>query len=141
MTFYEKELRKIMEPQFPEATFVGRACYVRLSDINRAKIQFISTNIASHYDALRLTILNRKDGEVDNLLLRFSDLLGKKMTTNPNFRDGIMPYIWDDHGKADWYVYHPTQRDYAALTAEVSEYLGVFMEQAQTADRQWQQTM
>jgi len=109
--------------------------------MNRAKIQFISTNIASHYDTLRLTILNRKDGEVDNLLLRFSDLLGKKMTTNPNFRDGIMPYIWDNYGKVGWYVYQPTQRDYAALTAEVSEYLEVFMEQAQTADRQWQQTM
>lgn len=141
MTFYEKELRKIMEPQFPQATYVGRACYVRLSDMNRAKIQFITSGIASHYDALRLTVLNRQEGDVDNLVLRFSDLLGKKMVGNPNFRDGIMPYIWDDHGKADWYVYHPTQRDYAAFTAEVSEYLEVFMEQAQTADRQWQQTM
>ena len=52
-----------------------------------------------------------------------------------------MPHIWDDHGKACWYVYQPTQKDYGALTAEVSEYLDVFMEQAQTADRQWQQTM
>ena len=141
MTFFEKELRKIVEPNYPEATYVGRACYVRLDEMNRAKIQFVTTGISSQYSALRLTILNRQEGEVDNLLLRFSDLLGKKMTSNPNFRDGIMPHIWDDHGKACWYVYQPTQKDYEALIAEVSEYLEVFMEQAQTADRQWQQTM
>ena len=81
MTFFENELRKILIPQYPETTFVGRAAYIRLSDTNRAKIQFVSTNIASHYDALRLTILNQQEGAVDNLLLRFSELLGKKMVS------------------------------------------------------------
>ena len=41
MTFFEQELRKIVGAEYPDATFVGRACYVRLSDMNRAKIQFI----------------------------------------------------------------------------------------------------
>ena len=141
MTFFEQELRKIVGAEYPDATFVGRACYVRLSDMNRAKIQFISTGIASHYDALRLTVLNRQEGEVDNLLLRFSDLLGKKMVNNPNSRDGVIPHIWDDYGKADWYVYHPNSRDYQKLTDAVTDYLEVFYEQSQTADQQWQQTM
>lgn len=141
MTFYEKELRRIVEPNFPEATYVGRACYVRLSDMNRAKIQFITGDIASHYNALRLAVLNRQEGEVDNLVLRFSDLLGKKMTSNPNFRDGVMPHIWENNGKAGWYVYHPTSQDYQKLSRAMNDYLDVFMEQAQTADRQWQQTM
>lgn len=141
MTFFEQELRKIVEPQYPAATFVGRACYVRLSEMNRAKIQFITTGIASHYEALRLTILNRQEGDVDNLVLRFSDLLGKKTVSNPYFRDGVMPHIWDDHGKADWYVYHPTRQDYQALSHAVSEYLEIFQEQSQTASQQWSQTM
>ena len=68
---FEQELRKIVSPSCPDATYVGRACYVRLSEMNRAKIQFISTHIASQYDALRLTILNRDEGAVDNLLLQF----------------------------------------------------------------------
>lgn len=38
MTFYEQELRKIVGERYPDATYVGRACYVRLSDMNRAKI-------------------------------------------------------------------------------------------------------
>ena len=141
MTFFEQELRKIVGAEYPDATFVGRACYVRLSDMNRAKIQFISTGIASHYDALRLTVLNRQEGEVDNLLLRFSDLLGKKMVNNPNFRDGVIPHMWDDYGKVDWYVYNPNSRDYQKLIDAVSDYLEVFQDMSQSADRAWEQTM
>jgi len=141
MTFFEQELRKIVGPQHPDVTYVGRACYVRLSDMNRAKIQFITGGIASHYDALRLTVLNRQEGDVDNLVLRFSDLLGKKMVDHPNFRNGVMPHVWDDHGKAGWYPCNPTSRDYQTLSNAVNDYLEVFQEQTQTAEQQWQQTM
>lgn len=140
MTFFEQELRRIVGDEYPDATFVGRACYVRLSEMNRAKLQFISTSIASHYDALRLTILNRNEGQVDTLTLRFSDLLGKKQVSNPNFRDGVDPYIWDDHGQASWYVYHPDSRDYQKLTDAATDYLEVFQEQVQTSESRWGQS-
>ena len=52
MTFYEQELRKIIGEQYPDATYVGRACYVRLSDMNRAKIQFATGIVANQYNAL-----------------------------------------------------------------------------------------
>ena len=78
---------------------------------------------------------------VDNLLLRFSDLFGKKMVNNPNFRNGVEPHIWDDYGKADWYVYHPTRQDYEVLSDAVSDYLEVFQDISQSADRAWEQTM
>ena len=99
MTFYEQELRKIVGERYPDATYVGRACYVRLSDMNRAKIQFVTGIVANQYNALQLTILNRSEGQVDTLRLRFSDLLGTKATSNPNFRNGVDPHIWDDYGK------------------------------------------
>ena len=141
MNFFEQELRKIVAPKYPDATYVGRACYVRLSEMNRAKIEFITSIVANQYHALRLTILNRSEGQVDILLLKLSDILGKKQTNNPNFRDGVSPHIWDDYGKAEWYVYHPNSRDYQLLTDAVSDYLEVFQEQTQTADPQWQQSM
>lgn len=141
MTAFEQELRKIVSPRYPDATYVGRACYVRLSEMNRAKIQFISTHIASQYDALRLTILNRDEGAVDNLVLRFSDLLGKKHTSNPNFRDGVIPHLWDDCGKVAWYVYQPSSRDYQKLSDAVGSYLEVFQEQVQMERPGWEQTM
>lgn len=141
MNFFEQELRKIVAPKYPDATYVGRACYVRLSEMNRAKIEFITGMVANQYNALRLTILNRSEGQVDILLLKLSDILGKKQTNNPNFRDGVSPHIWDDYGKAEWYVYHPNSRDYQQLTDAVSDYLEVFQEQTLTADPQWQQSM
>ena len=64
MTFYEQELRKIIGEQYPDATYVGRVCYVRLSDMNRAKIQFVTGSVANQYNALQLTILNRSEGQV-----------------------------------------------------------------------------
>ena len=110
MNFFEQELHKIVAPKYPDATYVGRACYVRLDELNRAKIQFVTGIVANQYHALRVSILNRNEGQVDVLLLNLSDILGKKQTGNPNFRNGINPYIWDDYGKADWYVYHQTAR-------------------------------
>ena len=83
MTFYEQELRKIVGERYPDATYVGRACYVRLSDMNRAKIQFVTGIVSNQYNALQMTILNRSEGQVDTLRLRFSDLLGTKVTSNP----------------------------------------------------------
>ena len=95
MNFYEQELKKIVGDRYPDATYVGRACYVRLIDTNRAKIQFVTGIVANQYNALQLTILNRNEGQVDVLRLRFTDLLGKKQTNNPNFCDGVDPHIWD----------------------------------------------
>ena len=63
------------------------------------------------------------------------------MCIRDSFRDGVIPHIWDDYGKADWYVYHPNSRDYQKLTDAVTDYLEVFHEQSQTADQQCQQTM
>lgn len=141
MTFFEQELRKIVGDVYPDATFVGRACYVRLSDMNRAKIQFTTCGTADHYEALQMTILNRSDGQVDTLRLHFKDVLGAKLVSNPNFRNGVAPHAWTYNGKTEWYAYHPNSRDYQKLTDAVSDYLDVFQEQSQTADQQWQQTM
>ena len=114
---------------------------VRLSDMNRAKIQFVAGIVANQYNALQLTILNRGEGQVDALRLRFSDLLGTKMTSNPNFRNGVEPHIWDDYGKVSWYVYHPTRQDYEILSDAVSDYLEVFQDMSQSADRAWEQSI
>ena len=109
--------------------------------MNRAKIQFVTGMIANQYNALQLTIMNRSEGQVDTLRLRFSDLLGTKMTSHPNFRNGVDPHIWDDYGKVSWYVYLPTRQDYEVLSDAVADYLDVFQDMSQSADRAWEQTM
>lgn len=128
MTFLESELRKIVNRR---ATFIGNACYVRLSKTNRARIEFATTQISSNYDALRVTILNNTEGKIDCLMLRFEDVLGVRVTSNPNFKHGIKPHIWNDRGDFQWYVYHPVQRDYHILSDAIENYLDIFKEEVE----------
>ena len=136
MDFFEKELRKIIGGAYPDAKYVGRAAYVDLGEGNRAKFEFVTLGYADHYAAIRGKVINLRDGEIDMNVIRFSDVLGKKQTANPNFRDGIVPYIWSDHGKSEWYVYKPTQADYGLLTKNVTEYVSIFQEAGPKPARQ-----
>ena len=133
MDFFEKELRKIVGSAYPDARYVGRATYVSLGGGNRAKFEFVTLGHAGSYEAIRGKIINPHDGEIDVNAMRFSDILGKKQTSNPNFRDGIVPRVWTDNGKSDWYAYRPTQADYSLLTKKVSEYVSIFQEESQEA--------
>lgn len=128
-SFFEQELRKlfgdgkvIQDPQF-----VGRACLGTLGNDLRVRAQFITMSISNQYDALHLTVMNRTEGNVDKIVLRLSEVIGiKPVPGNPNFRNGISPYIWDDHGDVNWYAFHPTEADYKTMRREVGKYLDVF---------------
>ena len=131
MNFFEKELRKIVGSAYLDAKYVGRAAYVDLGEGNRAKFEFVTLGHADNYVAIRGKIINQRDGEIDVNVMRFTDILGKKQTSNPNFRDGNTPRVWTDNGKSDWYGYKPTQADYSLLTRNVSEYVSIFQEESQ----------
>lgn len=75
---------------------------------------------------MKVTLLNRKEGPIDSLLLRFSEVLGRKQTTNPNFREGISPHIWKNGNDFAWYVYQPTAADYKTLADAVGSYTSMF---------------
>ena len=129
--FFEQELRKLFEDgeiiQSPH--FAGRACLGMLGTDLRVKAQFVTTGVADHYDALKLSILNRSDGLIDTLTLKLRDVWGKKpVPQNPNFRDGIVPHIWVDGGKPEWYAYQPTPADMERLCQAVEQYLEPFRE-------------
>ena len=108
MTVYEQELRKLFEHSdlVDRPQFSGRVCVGDLGKDLRVRAEFLSTHISSQYDAIRLTVLNRTEGVVDRTLLRFQDVWGKKQVpNNPNFRSGVIPHLWDDYGKVEWYAY------------------------------------
>ena len=106
MTFYEQELRKL----FADGTvigspkFTGRACLGTLGKDLRARVQFVTSGHADHYDVIGV----------------------KQVPGNPNFRNGVAPHIWEDSGKVEWYAFRPSAADYSAMRQAVSEYLGVF---------------
>ena len=126
MAFFEDELRNIMGPRHPDAAYVGRACYTRLDAQTRAKVEFATLGTANRYAALRVTILNRQGGKVDDIILRFSELLGIQ-----RLPDGykISPHFRLRDETAEWYYYNPDERAYQALSGAVEAYLDVFQEQ------------
>ena len=132
MNFYEQELRKLLEHGggVSDKQFIGRACFSKISDDLRVRMEFVTQGIADHYEAIKVTIINKNDGPVDSLTMRFSDLLGKKMVNNRNFTDGIDPYIWKYGDKIQWYGYQPTKTDYEQISESLNNYINIFRDPA-----------
>ena len=72
----------------------------KLDENLRVKLQFTTTGYADHYDAIKLAVINRTDGVVDQQLFRFSDIIGQQAVEG---RDPINPHIWDYNGRLEWY--------------------------------------
>ena len=113
--FFERELGWVFGDGqvIRDPTYSGRACLGTLGKDLRVRAQFITSGYADHYDALKITVLNRTDGPVDTLVLKLKDLLGMKpVPGNPYFPNGVAPHIWLDQGKPEWYAFQPTAADY-----------------------------
>lgn len=93
MNFFQQELRKIVGPRYPDATYIGRVCYVYLSARRRAKIQIVSWGKANVYNAIQLSILDCCDKKLDSMVLRFNDAIGYVRCSNP--------YV-QRHGLTSW---------------------------------------
>ena len=132
MNFLRAELKKILDmTQYrEEATYIGSCCYVRVNEDVRMRLEFFGS-AATTYNGIIMTMINRKEGTIDTNVLKFQDIWGKKAVSNPNFKEGIVPHIWENKGKA-WYVYKPNQKDYQILAAEISQYVGLFQEAEMT---------
>ncbi len=129
MNFFEQELRKLFDDGrvILNPTYTGRTCYGELCKDLRVRADFVTIGYADHYEALKLSIINRTEGVIDTALLRFRDIWGiKPVPHNPNFRNGVSPHIWKASSSMDWYAYHPTAADYAELRNGVNAYLEVF---------------
>ena len=136
LNFFEQELRKIVDPIDPDATYVGRACFLRLGEQNRAKLQFTTRGIRDQYEALKMTVMNLQEGEIDNTQLRFSEIFACK-----GMGRDFHPSISDYGSSFAWHLYRPTARDYAALSEAVGAYLEVFQDMRQEQGQNMTQTM
>ena len=132
--FFERELGRVFGDGqvIRDPTYSGRACLGTLGKDLRVRAQFITTGYADHYDALKITVLNRTDGPVDTLVLKLKDLLGMKpVPGNPYFPTGVAPHIWLDQGKPEWYAFQPTAADYDTIRQAAKQYLDVFRDRQQ----------
>ena len=125
MTFFEQELRKIVGASYPNARYVGRAAYVEINRGNIVKIEFVTQGYADHYSALRASIINWNDGQIDSVTMRFSDYFAPRRLPM-----GRELHAWTDNGKTDWYGFTPSGLDYANLISAVRDYTRLFETQS-----------
>ena len=128
MNFYEKEMRNFFgnSELLQDAHFCGRTCLARLDEDLRVKLQLTTTGIIDQYDAIKLSIINRTDGVVDQQLFRFSDIIGKQIR---NGRDAIEPHIWEHDGKPSWYL-PITQANRTQIADTILDYVGMYQDES-----------
>lgn len=124
MNFFEQELRRLFsgQPEFAEAKYIGRVCITPIDEEVKIRAEFVTCGTMGQYEALKLTALNRTDGAMDQLVLRFSDCFTSKVNVCGNI---TAPYIWTYNEKAEWYG-SPSPTDLQSLTDAARDYVGVF---------------
>ena len=124
MNFFEKELRDLFgsSTTIRDAHYCGRTCLAKLDEDLRVKLQFTTTGYADHYDAIKLAVINRTDGVVDQQLFRFSDIIDQQHS--PGMMS-VTPQIWDDNGKPEWY--RPiSQEQRSQIANTILDYVGMY---------------
>lgn len=114
-------------PFIQSYTLAGRAILGKLDEDLRVKISLVTTGIAEHYDALKIKIINRTEGEVDAQIVKFKDVLSK----------GKNLAIAEDFDGPSWGLHKPLQSDYAKINQFLRNYLSYYapkQEQEETQD-------
>ena len=133
VTTFERELRKLFDGDalFADTKFVGKCCYGKLTDTVNVKAQFVTRGTAKHYEALKLTLINRNEGEIDSVSLSFKDIWGRKQVNNSNFPNGIEPQLWEYNRALEWDAYYTSPIDFEVLQNTVDDDLEGIREHGQ----------
>ena len=131
MNFFEKELRKLVgqSETLADPRYIGRACYGRVSDDVRIKLEFVIMGTHDQYEALKATLINNTEGMIDSNSIILRDIWEQDSDRR------IRPQICSYDGKYKWYEYQPTPADYESLASSVDDYIEMFggdMEYGQT---------
>ena len=118
MNFFETELKKMTAKvaALKNPKLVGSACIARLTDTTTVKIEFARCIHAGQHYGILITLLNRTEGKIDSLTVKFEDLWGK--------HEGL--YVWTAYNDPKWYGYRPTGSDYTRIAKAISDYLENF---------------
>ncbi len=131
MNFFEGELRLMFGNNniIHNPKIVGKTLLGRLDDDLRVKLQFVSTYVSNHYDAIQVSILNRTDGLVDKETMLFGDIIGLK---NDHGTPNVNPYVWEESSrKAYWYT-PVSVSEKAQIADAVLDYVGMYQGEDET---------
>ena len=127
MNFFEREMRMMFSGNdiIHDAKFCGKTMLGKIDDDLRIKLEFISTFIASQYDAVRATIINRSEGVVDKQVFKFADIIGQYQRPG---RESLDPHMWEYNNKPEWYT-PITQSQKATIADTVLGYIEMYQDQ------------
>lgn len=133
MNFFEQELRKMFMPNntFEDPKFIGKVCYEYLSNQTVMKIEFTTMGTHQKYEGIKASVIDKHDGVIDTVILKFSDIWGENKQTNCGLSGGLAQHVWIYNGKTEWYGYEPSKVDYKILADTVKTYSELFKEQTQ----------
>ena len=128
MNFFEKEMRMMFEHTgvIQDPKFVGRTMVGILDDNLRVKMQFVSTFIANHYDAIQVSIINRTDGVVDKETMKFGDIIGLR---KDNCGNNVHTSMWEQSDKTAYWYIPVSVTDKAKIADTALEYVGMYQQQ------------
>ena len=139
MNFFTQELKKICDRSeyIQDPKYVGRNAVFKLPDGVTGKMEFVTRGYADHYSALKISLYNRKEGQIDCQVIDLAELLGMKKMRSGN---AVAPHIWRDGTDVSWYGFTPSESDYDKMAETTDDYLSCFTDQEIIEDEMLNQT-
>ncbi len=97
---------------FEDPKFIGIVCYEYLSNQTVMKIEFTTMETHQKYEGIKASVIDKHDGVIDTVILKFSDIWGENKQTNCGLSGGLAQHVWIYNGKTEWYGYEPSKVDY-----------------------------
>ena len=127
MNFYEKQLKSMfpeLDTKSGDTIFSGKAMLTIIGENLRAKVEFVTGRVSGQYEGLKLSIINKNEGVIDTQTFKFYEIIGLKGPDKDR-----RPHVWDDNGKADWFVYKPTEAELTKIGSKVEDYIWMYVDQ------------
>ena len=120
MNFLEKQMKILFGESelFYDAMFCGKMMIGKIDNDVRVKLEFVSTEIKNHYNAIRATVINRTDGVIDTATFHMKDIIGTKC--------GNDTYIWDNDERQAWYGFNITGSEQEQISDKIHDYMSMF---------------
>lgn len=117
-----EEIREVFERELSlkDIHFIGRTCMGRNEGNLRGKIEMGGMGI-------RISVLERTSGLVDEMKFLISDVTGRMLNDN---RDYVWPKL-DIEGDSSWWNCRMEEQDYLKITDALNGYLDLFQSEVQ----------
>lgn len=120
-----EELKKMFEGRITmqDMHYVGKACYGKLEENLRGKIELGQGFLDSGYTRLTVSVLERTNGLVDQMKFLISDVTGFKKETDGERMAGPELNSYED---SIWWNCEIEEADYQKIAEAVNGYLSLF---------------